>query len=213
MTPSTIAENLSHIQVRIANAAAKAGRKPDEIILIGVSKTHSAEAIREAHVAGLRHFGENRVQEWEGKRTALEDLSPSCTFHLIGRLQSNKAAHAAKYCDRVDSVDDFSLAQRLDRTTAEKSPTARLPVLLEVHIGGEETKSGVAEAELLLLAERVLTLPHVSLQGLMCIPPFSEDPEEARPHFVHLRSLQENLQSRLQRELPVLSMGMSHDFE
>lgn len=213
MIATTIAENLSRIHQRIATAAARAGRKPEEITLVGVSKTHSAEAIREAHTAGLRHFGENRVQEWEGKHTALADLSPSCTFHLIGHLQSNKAARAAKYFDRVDSVDDFSLAQKLDRAAAEKSPTAKLPVLLEVHIGGEETKSGVAEAELTPLAEQILALPHLSLEGLMCIPPFSENPQEARPHFAHLRLLQENLQSRLQHKLSVLSMGMSHDFE
>ena len=208
-----IAENLSRIHERIALAAARANRKPEEITLIGVSKTHPADVIREAHAAGLRHFGENRVQEWEGKRAALADLAPSCTFHLIGHLQSNKAARAAKYFDRVDSVDDFSLAQKLDRAAAEKSPSTKLPVLLEVHIGGEESKSGVAESGLTSLAEQVLALPHLSLQGLMCIPPFSENPEEARPFFAKLRSLQEGLQSQLRCKLLVLSMGMSHDFE
>ncbi len=213
MPALSIAENLASITERIAAAADKAHRQPQEITLIGVSKTHSAAAIREAHNSGLRHFGENRVQEWEGKRAELVDLASSCTFHLIGHLQSNKAARAAKYFDRVDSVDDFSLAQKLDRAAAEKSSSAKLPVLIEVHISGEEAKSGVAEAGLWQLAEQVLTLPHLSLQGLMCIPPFTDNSEGARPYFAHLRSLQEKLQSHLHHALPVLSMGMSHDFE
>lgn len=213
MTPFSIADNLSRINDRIANAVAKAHRKSEDITLVGVSKTHSADSIREAYTAGLRHFGENRVQEWEGKCSALADLAPSCTLHLIGHLQSNKSARAAKLFDRVDSVDDFSLAQRLDRAAADKLPSRKLPVLIEVHLGAEETKSGVPEAGLPMLAAQVLKLPHLSLQGLMCIPPFAENPEEARPYFAHLRSLQEDLQSQLKLRLPVLSMGMSHDFE
>ena len=213
MPPLSIAENLTHIRERIAHAAAKANRRPDEITLIGVSKTHPADAIREACNGGLRHFGENRVQEWEGKRTQLADLTSTCTFHLIGHLQSNKAARAAKYFDRVDSVDDYSLAQRLDRAAAERSPSLKFPVLIEVRLGGEESKSGVGEAGLMQLAEQVLSLPHLKLLGLMCIPPFADDPEEARPHFAHLRSLQDKLQSQLHNHYPVLSMGMSHDFE
>ncbi len=213
MTSLSIADNLSRIHERIAVAAAKAHRKPEEITLIGVSKTHPAEAIREAYKTGLRHFGENRVQEWEGKRDGLADITSVSTFHLIGHLQSNKAARAAKYFDRVDSIDDFSLAQKLDRAASEKSFSTRLRVLIEVHIGGEESKSGVSEAGLVSLAEQILTLPHLNLEGLMCIPPFSEDPEEARPYFAQLRRLQEMLQTRLQVKLPVLSMGMSHDFE
>ena len=214
MTSLSIAGNLSRIHERIAVAAAKAHRKPEEITLIGVSKTHPPEAVREAYRAGLRHFGENRVQEWEGKRGALADIAEACRFHLIGHLQSNKAARAAKYFDRVDSVDDFSLAQKLDRAASEKASfSLKLPVLVEVHIGGEESKSGVAEAGLVSLAEEILSLPHLRLEGLMCIPPFSADPEEGRPYFAQLRRLQEMLQTRLQVKLPVLSMGMSHDFE
>ncbi len=213
MPAPSVAENLARINERIALAATKVNRQPQEITLIGVSKTHPADAIREAHSAGLRHFGENRVQEWEGKRARLVELASSCTFHLIGHLQSNKAARAAKYFDRVDSVDDFLLAQKLDRVTAEKLPSAKLPVLIEVHLGGEETKSGVPEEGLTQLAEQILLLPHLSLQGLMCIPPFADNPEEVRPYFAQLRSFQEKLQSHLHYKLPVLSMGMSHDFE
>jgi pyridoxal phosphate enzyme (YggS family) len=211
--PPTIAQNLLQIQARIAQAAAKANRRPQEITLIAVSKTHPATAIREAYAAGLRHFGENRVQEWEAKRLELVDISAGCTWHLIGHLQSNKAARATKYFKRVDSVDDLSLAQKLDRAVGEASSAARLSVLIEVHIGGEETKSGVVETDLTQLAEQIFTLSHIDLQGLMCIPPYTENPEFARPHFAHLRALKEKLEAHLRRPLPVLSMGMSHDFE
>ena len=208
---STIRENLQLVRQKIAAAAHRASRKPEEIVLIGVSKTHPADAIREAYDAGLRHFGENRVQEWEGKLGALVDLS--ATWHLIGHLQSNKAARAAKAFHSVDSVDDWSLAQRLDRAQAEKGTGDRLRVLIEVHMGGEETKSGVSEADLPELSERILTLAHLEFAGLMCIPPFRENPEEVRPFFEALRKLKEQLKSRLRRPLPTLSMGMSHDFE
>jgi pyridoxal phosphate enzyme (YggS family) len=208
---STIRENLQLVRQKIEMAAHRASRKPEEIVLIGVSKTHPADAIREAHGAGLRHFGENRVQEWEGKLGALVDLP--ATLHLIGHLQSNKAARAAKAFHSVDSVDDWSLAQRLDRAQAEKGTGDRLRVLIEVHMGGEETKSGVSEADLPELSERILTLAHLEFAGLMCIPPFRENPEEVRPFFEALRKLKEQLESRLRRPLPTLSMGMSHDFE
>ena len=208
---STIRENLQLVRQKIAAAAQRASRNPEEILLIGVSKTHPADAIREAHDAGLRHFGENRVQEWEGKLGALADLS--ATWHHIGHLQSNKAARAAKAFHSVDSVDDWSLAQRLDRAQAEKGTDEKLRVLIEVHMGGEETKSGVSEADLFGLAERVMALTHLDFAGLMCIPPFRENPEEVRPFFETLRELKEQLESRLRRPLPTLSMGMSHDFE
>ena len=207
---STIRENLQLVRGKLADAARRASRKPEEILLIGVSKTHPAEAIREAYDAGLREFGENRVQEWEGKIGALADLQ--ATWHLIGHLQSNKAARAAKAFHSVDSVDDWSLAQRLDRAQAEKGSGKKLRVLIEVHMGGEETKSGVSEAELPELAERVVTLPHLEFAGLMCIPPFRENPDEVRPFFATLRTLKEQLESRVGHALPVLSMGMSHDF-
>jgi len=213
MTPPTIAQNLRQIHERIVRAAAKAGRNPAEVTLIGVSKTHPPDSIREAYAAGLRHFGENRVQEWEGKRAQLADLSSKITSHLIGHLQSNKVIRAAKSFDILDSIGDFSLAQRLHRAVAENSPGTKLPVLLEVHIGGEESKSGVAQDDLTQLAERILEFASLDLQGLMCIPPFTEDPEGARPHFALLRSLCEKLATHLHHPLPRLSIGMSHDFE
>ncbi len=207
---STIRGNLERVREELTEAARRAGRKPAEILLIGVSKTHPAEAVREAYAAGLRHFGENRVQEWEGKLPALGDVPG--TWHLIGHLQSNKAARAAKAFHSVDSVDDWALAQRLDRAQAEKQNGEKLRVLLEVHLGGEESKSGVKEGELPGLAERVLTCAHLQLVGLMCIPPFRENPEEARPFFAALRKHRDSLEARLGMKLPALSMGMSHDF-
>jgi pyridoxal phosphate enzyme (YggS family) len=207
---SSIRENLQLVRGQLAEAARRAGRKPEQIVLIGVSKTHPAGAVREAYDAGLRHFGENRVQEWEEKLPALGDLQG--TWHLIGHLQSNKAARAAKAFHSVDSVDDWALAQRLDRAAAEKQNGEKLRVLLELHLGGEESKSGVSEAEVLHLAEHVLTCGHLHLAGLMCIPPFRENAEEVRPFFAVLRQHRDSLEQRLGVKLPVLSMGMSHDF-
>ena len=208
---STIRENVQQLEDRIAAAAKRAGRKREGITLIAVTKTHPAEMVREAYEAGMRHFGENRVQEWEGKRGSLADLN--ATWHLIGHLQSNKAARAASAFNCIDSADDFALAQRLDRARAEQASTDRLRVLLEVHLGGEESKSGVEPTQVESLAERVAALPHLQLAGLMCIPPFCKEPAKARPYFRMLRELRDQTATRLRLALPVLSMGMSHDFE
>jgi PLP dependent protein len=211
MAPTSIRENLLRTQERILAAAGRAGRRAEEITLIGVSKTHPAEAIREAYAAGLRHFGENRVQEWEGKHGGIQDLS--ATWHLIGHLQSNKATRAAKLFHSVDSVDDLALAQRLDRARIETSASGKLRVLIEVHIAKEEAKSGAEVEELPGLAKKIGALPDLELAGLMCIPPFTENAENARPYFKRLRELRDGLEKQLGRALPVLSMGMSHDFE
>ena len=206
---STIAANLERVRERVARAAARAGRRPDEITLIAVSKTFPADAIRAAYEAGLRHFGENRVQEFEAKQPALADLA--ATWHFIGRLQSNKARRAAHLFGRVDSLDSLSLAQKLDASAAAERK--RLPVLIEVHLGGEATKGGATETDLPALATGVVALPHLELLGLMAIPPYSDNPERVRPYFRHLRELRDTLSSRLEWPLSVLSMGMSHDFE
>lgn len=242
MTPTSIRENLLRIQERIASAAARSGRRPEDVTLIGVSKTHPAIAIQEAYQAGVRHFGENRVQEWEVKRVGTNNLA--ATWHLIGHLQSNKAAKAAKLFHTVDSVDDFALAQKLDRAKAEANSSGKLRVLLEVRVAKEATKSGVEIAALPELAEKVAALPHIDLAGLMCIPPFfgsvggsveaglqpgqsaavssvvaglqtgSVSPDHpVRPYFRRLRELRDELRAKLSLPLPVLSMGMSHDFE
>jgi pyridoxal phosphate enzyme (YggS family) len=206
-----IRDNLLRVQERIAAAARKAGRRSEKITLIGVSKTQPAEAIRAAYEAGLRHFGENRVQEWEGKRGELGDLQ--ATWHLVGHLQSNKAARAAGLFQSVDSVDDFALAQRLDRARDGQNGERKLRVLLEVRVEEEESKSGVGAEQAAALVEKVVALSHLELAGLMCIPPFLEDVEQVRPYFRRLRELRDSLAHTIGRELPVLSMGMSHDFE
>ena len=206
-----VQENLARVQERVWAAARKAGRSADAITLIGVSKTHPAERIREAYDAGLRHFGENRVQEWEGKRGAVEDLA--ATWHLIGHLQSNKAARAARMFHCVDSVDDLALAQRLDRARGEESSAGKLRVLMEVRVAREQTKSGVEISDVADLAVNVAGLQHLELAGIMCIPPYLEDIERVRPYFRKLRELRDDLRQKTSLTLPVLSMGMSHDFE
>jgi pyridoxal phosphate enzyme (YggS family) len=211
MAQTLVQENLLRVQERIASAAQKVGRRSEQITLIGVSKTHPAETIRDAYEAGIRHFGENRVQEWEGKRAAVAELA--ATWHLIGHLQSNKAARAAALFQCVDSVDDFALAQRLDRARHDLGAEQKLRTLLEVRLAPEETKSGVGVEELPALAEKVTMLPRLELAGLMCLPPFLEDAEAVRPYFRRLRELRDVLAKHLGRTLPVLSMGMSHDFE
>ena len=233
MPHASIRENLLRIQERIANAATRSGRRPEDITLIGVSKTHPAIAIQEAYQAGVRHFGENRVQEWEVKRVGTNNLA--AMWHLIGHLQSNKAAKAAKLFHTVDSVDDFALAQKLDRSRAEANVSSKLRVLLEVRVAQEETKSGVEIAALPELAQKVAALPHLDLAGLMCVPPFFASVEAGlqpgqpvvaslqsaavspdhpvRPYFRRLRELRDDLRTKLNLPLPVLSMGMSHDFE
>jgi PLP dependent protein len=211
MTHTSIRENLLRTNERIAQAAQRAGRQPEDITLIAVSKTHPAIAIHEAYQAGVRHFGENRVQEWEVKRVGTNNLA--ATWHLIGHLQSNKAARAARLFHSVDSVDDFALAQKLDRARAEAGTVGKLRVLIEVRVAREETKSGAEIETLLALAERVAGLPRLEFAGLMCIPPFLEEAEKVRPYFKHLRELRDELSAKLGLPLPVLSMGMSHDFE
>jgi PLP dependent protein len=211
MTQTSVLENLHRIQERIAKAATRVGRHAEAVTLIGVSKTHPASAIREAYEAGIRHFGENRVQEWEGKRAGTEGLAAA--WHLIGHLQSNKTARAARLFHSVDSVDDFATAQRLDRARAEAGITGKLRVLIEVRVAPEETKSGAEIAELLPLAEKIVDLPRLRLAGLMCIPPFLQESERVRPYFRRLRELRDELAEKLGIALPVLSMGMSHGFE
>jgi PLP dependent protein len=208
--PATIRENILRIQDRIAKSRQNSAR-PAEVTFIAVSKTHSAESIREAYEAGLRHFGENRVQEWEGKRPQLEDLP--ATWHLIGHLQSNKSARAAKAFHSVDSVDDFALAQRLDQARTELNIKEKLRILIEVRVENEATKTGAELQTVPQLLEKLTQLKNLEVAGLMCIPPFLNDPEKVRPYFQRLRKFRDDLSTSYGLPLPVLSMGMSHDFE
>jgi pyridoxal phosphate enzyme (YggS family) len=228
----SIAENLARIRERIERAASRVGRPAEEITLVAVSKTHAAERIREAYRVGVRHFGENRVQEWESKFASLSDLD--ATWHLIGHLQSNKATRAARLFHSIDAVDALALAERLERAKKEfttegtegtEKKTAvgeslvatgnlRLRVLIEVKLDPGPTKSGVGEDQVARLAEAVLRLPHLELCGLMGVPPYIEDAENVRPYFRRLRELRDKLRTQFGAgTLPVLSTGMSHDFE
>jgi len=181
---------------------------------MAVSKTQPQERIREAYNAGQRLFGENRVQEFSGKAGALADL-PDAEWHMIGHLQTNKAAKAVELFRAVDSVDSLKLAERLD--AAARALGRKLDVLIEINVGGEAAKSGVAPdspalEELLVAAPRLEAL---AFRGLMTVPPFTENPEGARPYFRKLHELRDGIAAR---KLPAiameqLSMGMSHDFE
>jgi PLP dependent protein len=209
-----IAENIARVWERIAAAARRAGRNPDHIILMGVSKTFPAESIVEAYAAGLRVFGENRVQEFASKTGALLDL-PNAEWHLIGHLQTNKAAKAAELFDAVDSVDSVRMAEKLNASA--QGLGKRLSVLIEINVGGEQAKSGVKPdsdelKQLLLGAPRWASL---KILGLMTVPPYAEDPESSRPYFRRLREIRNGIAARglPNIETEALSMGMSHDFE
>jgi pyridoxal phosphate enzyme (YggS family) len=208
---SEIADNIARVQERIAAACRRAGRKPEEVRLIAISKTVPADRIREAYEAGLRDFGENRVQEAAAKRPALSDLT--ATWHLVGHLQSNKAKPARELFHWIHSVDSARLAERLDKVSVCSGD--KLASLIEVNLGGEGSKSGVNEGEVSALAEAIGTLETLEIRGLMAVPPFLEDPELVRPYFQRLRKLAAEISLRnLPRvAMTELSMGMSHDFE
>ena len=210
----SIADQLALVRDRISGAAHRAGRNPDDIALLAVSKTFPAEAILEAYAAGQRLFGENRVQEFADKLPSVRNL-PDAHFHMIGHLQSNKAAKAAEIFHAVDSIDSAKLAQRLN--DAAQTMGKALDVLIEINVGSEEAKSGLDPDSPEI--ERILSpapeWKHLKIRGLMTVPPFTDDPEGARPYFRELRELRDSLAARSYPNvtLDVLSMGMSHDFE
>ncbi|WP_129354983.1 YggS family pyridoxal phosphate-dependent enzyme [Sorangium cellulosum] len=203
-----IASRLEEVRRRIARAAARAGRAPEEIRLIAVSKGKPAEAIRAAYTAGQRDFGENYVQELAEKAEALADLD-GLVWHAIGHLQRNKAKVVARVAQVVQSVDREEIVVELDRRAAALART--LDVLLEVNVGGEATKSGCAPGDLGPLLAAVARCAHLRPVGLMTIAPFREDPADVRPFFAQLRALRDAHGG--QAALPALSMGMSHDLE
>jgi pyridoxal phosphate enzyme (YggS family) len=211
-----IAENIARIRERIHAAAARAAREPNEITLMAVSKTFPSSAIREAYDAGLRVFGENRVQEFAGKAAALSDLKDA-NFHLIGHLQSNKAAKAVELFDAVDSVDSLRLASKLNATAKDFGKI--LDVLLEVNIGSEAAKAGLptdlSDPEWKTLLQELPSLTSLRVRGLMCIPPHTDNPNGARPYFRKMRVLREQIVAMKlpSIQMTALSMGMSHDFE
>lgn len=224
--PGELSDNLARVRERIEFAASRAGRRPEEITLVAVSKTHSARKIQELYEAGARHFGENRVQERESKLAHLAGLD--ATWHMIGHLQKNKSARAAGIFNSIDSVDSIAVAEKLNRaregSNAEKGNTSsesvqsvignRLRVLIEVKLDPEPAKSGADGRDLSRLVEAITRMPHLDLAGLMGVPPYFDDPEEARPYFQRLRELRDSVRAQMGKKiLPMLSMGMSHDLE
>ena len=212
----SIAENIARVQERIQAALRRALRlrsgqagRTDTVTLVAITKQVPVERIAEAYRAGLRHFGENRVQEFEAKHRLL--VLPSATWHMVGHLQSNKAKLATQLFACIDSLDSLPLGQKLDAAAAG----SKIPVLVEVHLGDEPSKHGVEPEQVAALVEQVAALPGLAVQGLMTIPPFLEPAERVRPYFRRLRQLAEELDRRRIAGVTTqrLSMGMSHDFE
>jgi len=209
-----LAENVSRVRERIAAAAQRSERRPEEITLMAVTKTVSTERIIEAYNLGIRVFGENRIQEFAGKIEELRTLTDA-EWHMIGHLQTNKAAKAAELFTCIDSVDSVRLALKLNTTASELGK--KLPVMIEINIGGEEAKSGLPpdSSELQELLNSAPDLPSLDFRGLMTVPPYHADPEESRPYFRKMRELFHHIRRRelAATHFDVLSTGMSHDFE
>ncbi len=201
-------DRIDEVEARIRGAAVRAGRRPEEVALVAVTKVFPSSLIREAYQLGLRRFAENYVQEFERKLSDLTDLTEA-RFHLIGHLQSNKARRAVQLFDVIETVDSARLAHRLEEVPgpSRRSGPGPLEVLLEVKLSAEEAKSGASPEELPALVAAVRACPSLELTGLMTLPPWSEDPEASRPYFRRLRELAQGLGLRK------LSMGMSHDLE
>lgn len=205
-------ERLAEVRRKIDGSAERAGRDRAEIKLVAVSKTHPPEIIRRAILAGVSDLGENRVQEADAK---IQEIGrDAARWHLIGHLQANKAKRALMLFDMIHSLDSASLARRLNRL-CEEVGRAQLPVLIQVDLGGEESKSGANEAELSELVKTIEECRHLELTGLMTLPPYFEDTGRVRPYFRRLRELRDELNTRnaFRGALGELSMGMSHDYE
>lgn len=208
---SIIAENLAFIRERIREACERVGRSPDEVRLVGVTKTVPVDRIREGVEAGIAILGENYVQEALKKAEALADLRVS--WHFIGHLQSNKAKHVLECCDVIETLDRESLARTLGLLAEKRG--REIPVLIQVNAGDEESKSGVAPEGLLPLFKAVSAVDGLDVRGLMTLPPYYEDPERVRPFFRKLRELLAHVKDAAAHPERVveLSMGMSHDYE
>ncbi|MBI1885107.1 MAG: YggS family pyridoxal phosphate-dependent enzyme [Chloroflexi bacterium] len=196
----TIAERAEAVRRRVAAACERAGRSPEEVTVVAVAKTFPPAAIAETVAAGVRHIGENRVQEAAAKRPELAGLD--AVWHMVGRLQTNKVARALELFDIIQAVDSLHLAAEISK----RAPT-EVPVFLEVNVEGEATKLGFSPSEALRAAGKLAALPNLDLRGLMTVAPLTDDPEEVRPVFRRLRALRDAL------GLPELSMGMTDDFE
>jgi PLP dependent protein len=211
-TREEIARRRARILEAIGKAAGRSGRRAEDVALMAVTKGHGADTVREAARAGLTLFGENRVQEGSAKIAALGAEFPGLSWRLIGPLQTNKAKSALQWFSAVESLDRERLATRLETLLAEEPAGRTLPVLIEVNLGGEASKSGVDPAGAGRLLEALRTRPHLAVRGLMAVPPFDEDPEASRPYFRRLAALRDRLSAESGLPLTELSMGMSHDF-
>lgn len=203
-----LVENLEQVRTRIAAACARAHRPVDSVTLVAVSKGQPPEVVSQAAALGLGLFGENRVQE---ARTKKLECSGKLRWHMIGHLQSNKARDAVQVFDMIESVDSLALAEELHRRAAQAART--LPILLQVNVAGESTKSGYSPERVLGELAAINQFAHLEIHGLMTIAPWSADPEKVRPVFRRLRELREQCEQRLGAPLRHLSMGMSGDFE
>jgi hypothetical protein len=212
IAPQSLAARLAKVRARISAAAQRVNRSADEVKLIAISKTHPTEVLSAGLGAGITDLGENRVQEAESK--ILELGRSAARWHLVGHLQSNKAARAVQLFDCIHSLDSLDLAKRLDRLCAAEG-REELPVLIQIDLGGETTKTGVEPGELPQLLDTIAGCPRLRLLGLMTLPPYFENPDCARPYFKTLRQLRDKLQAQdhFGERAGELSMGMSHDFE
>jgi len=204
-----LAEILAHVRGEIAEACAKSHRDPSEVEIIAVTKTHGVEVVEEAWTNGLMIVGENKVQEAAWKKPA-SVMGPS--WHLIGHLQANKVRHALELFDFIHSVDSAKLADRINFIADEIGASPH--ILLEVNVSGEKSKSGMKPEDVEATVSHIVSeCPRITLEGLMTMAPFSENPEDARPYFRRLRELRDGLQDKLGVGLPRLSMGMSGDYK
>ena len=211
MIEDQLGPQLAHVRAQIESAALKCGRLPQDVTLIAISKTHPAALVRAAIELGATDVGENRVQEAEKK---INEVGRNATrWHLVGHLQANKARRAVQLFDVIHSLDSLDLARRLERLCGEEG-RENLPVLIQVDLGHEETKTGIDEAQLSQLVEGLKELKRVQLVGLMTLPPFFDDAEQARPFFRRLRELRDELASHgaFGDQKGELSMGMTNDF-
>jgi pyridoxal phosphate enzyme (YggS family) len=204
-----ICPKIQEIEQRLAKACERAGRKREEVLLLGASKYANAEKIREAYQCGVRTFGESRAQDFLKKFEELKDLP--IDWHFIGNLQTNKVKYIIDKVSLIHSLDRQSLVEEIQKRAGRLGKVQ--DVLIEVNVGKEETKGGVCEEDLEKLFEYCLSLKNLRVLGLMAIPPYKENPEEVRPYFAKLRKLKERLEELYKIKLPHLSMGMSEDFE
>ncbi len=206
-----IKKNVEEIFDIVRKSAERSGRKFEDIIVLAASKTQPPEKILKAYEAGIKYFGENKVQEGMKKIDQLKEKMPNAHWHLIGGLQTNKAKYAVKYFEMIHSVDRKPLVDELEKRAKKINKTQ--DILIEVNVGEEETKYGVKPDNLKELVEYTIGKENLNLLGLMCIPPYSENKEDSRKYFIMLREMKEDIENTFKIKLPHLSMGMSNDFD